>query len=149
LKRRLGPDIAVRDGIYAATEAWCNVCIGDDEPGGPAAVTSVYLEFIPESGGDPVPLHAVEDRKRYSIVVTNSARLYRYVLGDIVEICGYHHRPPRLRFVRKTGAASNLAGELLDESHVNGAVAAALRALGLEATWFALVADPTGPGYDL
>jgi hypothetical protein len=149
LRRRLGPDIAVRDAIYAATEAWCNVCVGDEEPGGPAAVTSVYLELIPEAGGEPLPLAAARDGARYQIVVTCSAGLYRYVLGDIVEVCGFHQRTPRIRFVRKVGAASNLAGELLDESHVNQAVGRALAALGLEATWFALVADPAGPGYRL
>ncbi len=154
LRRRLGPEVAVRDAIYAATEAWCNVPLGDEEPGGPAAIGSVYLELIPEAAGptgDAIPLAEAEDGRRYFVVVSSSAGLYRYVLGDVVETCGKYHETPRIRFVRKAGATSNLCGELLDESHVNQAVGAALARRRLEASWFALVADPRGglPGYDL
>ena len=84
-------------------------------------------------------------------MVSNAAGLYRYVLGDVIETCGRWHDTPRIRFVRKAGVTSNLCGELLDESHVNQAVGAALARRRLEATWFALVGDAAGalPGYDL
>jgi hypothetical protein len=156
LARRLGPRVAVRDAIYAASEAWCNVTLGDEEPGGPAAVSSVFLELVPEeeleeAAPRTVGVEAAEDGRRYGVVVTTSAGLYRYAVGDVVEVAGRHHATPRIRFVRKTGASSNLAGELLDETHVTAAVPAALAAAGASATWFALVADPAGPlpGYDL
>ncbi len=151
LQRRLGPAVAVRDAIYAATEAWCNIPLGDADTGGPLAITSAYYEFIPEEGGEPVPQEGLVDGRRYLIVVTTGAGLYRYVIGDIVEVCGRYLETPRIRFVRKSGAASNLAGEQLDESHVNQAVGEALADLGKELTWFALVGDTAGeqPGYDL
>jgi hypothetical protein len=156
LARRLGPRVAVRDAIYAASEGWCNVTLGDEDPGGPAAVSSVYLELIPEEELDApeprtLPVEALEDGRRYGVVVTTSAGLYRYAVGDVIEVCGRHNATPRIRFVRKTGAASNLVGELLDETHVTEAVPAALDAAHLRATWFALVADASGalPGYDL
>ncbi|MBM3270963.1 MAG: GH3 auxin-responsive promoter family protein [Candidatus Sericytochromatia bacterium] len=151
LRRRLGPGVKVRDAIYAATEAWCNVPLGDEETGGPLAITSAYYEFIPEAGGDPVPLEGLRDGARYFIVVTTAAGLYRYVIGDLVEVCGQYLATPRIRFVRKAGASSNLAGEQLDESHVNQAVGEALASLGGELSWFALVGDTGGeqPGYDL
>lgn len=156
LKRRMGPTIAVRDAIYAATEAWCNVPMGDEEAGGPLAVSSVYFEFIPEAEWgkeDPTTLRLdqLEEGGRYFVVTSNSSGLYRYVIGDLIEVCGRYHATPRVRFVRKAGATSNMAGELMDETHVNQAVGAALESLGAEATWFALVADPSGPvpGYTL
>jgi hypothetical protein len=156
LKRRLGPGVAVRDAIFAATEAWCNVPLGDEEPGGPLAVSSVYFEFIEEQayeagGRDTCTLADLEDGRRYVIVTSNATGYYRYILGDVIEVCGRYHATPRVRFVRKAGAASNLVGELLDETHVNQAVSEALAIAGLEATWFSLVANPAGevPGYDL
>ena len=156
LQRRLGPTVPVRDAIYAATEAWCNIPLGDEETGGPLAVTSVYFEFIEEAAYEAgnrqtVPLEGVVDGKRYYIVVTNASGLYRYVIGDIVEVCGQYLGTPRIRFVRKTGTSCNLAGEQLDEAHVNAAVATVLARHSLEATWFAMVADTSGPqpGYDL
>lgn len=154
LKRRLGTQVTVRDGIYAATEAWCNVCMGDEEPGGALAITSVYFEFIPERAYEAgvtatLTLAELEEGERYYLVVTNNAGMVRYLVGDVVEVCGRYHATPRIRFVRKGGATSNLAGELLDEVHVNEAVGLALQDLGVEATWFALVGDAETLGYTL
>lgn len=156
LRRRLGPDIAVRDAIYAACEGWCTVPIGDEEPGGALAITSHFYEFIEESawlaGGRETRFGwELEDGRRYVIVVTNSAGLYRYVLGDVLEVCGFHGRTPRLKFVRKATATANLVGEKLDEGHVNEAVAEPLRRAGVDATYFTLapVLGAELPGYVL
>lgn len=154
LRRRLGPGVAVRDAIFAATEAWCNVPMGDDAPGGPAAVDCVYLEFIEEQAyaagsRETVGVTALEQGKRYFVVTTNATGFYRYLLGDVVEVRGRYGATPSLHFVRKAGAWSNLAGESLDETHVNEAVGGALAARGLEASWFALVGDGGLPGYTL
>jgi hypothetical protein len=151
LQRRLGPKVAVRDAIYAATEGWCSIPMGEDRLGGALAITSHYFEFIPETGGEPRPAWELEDGARYRIVLTNSAGLYRYDLLDVVEVCGHYRECPRIRFVQKAGAASNLVGEKLEESHVNDAVAAALREAGVEATFFTM-APAKGlrvPGYVL
>jgi hypothetical protein len=156
LRRRLGPKVAVRDAIYSATEAWATIPMGDETPGGALAIESAFYEFIPEDafaagGRDVVGADALEDGKRYAIVVTTAAGLYRYVLGDIVEVQGFYKKTPRLVFARRVGAASNLVGEKLHEVHVTTAVSAALEALGLDATWFALAPRLTGaePGYTL
>src|SRR5258708_26455183 len=110
--------------------------MGAPEPGGALAITSHYFEFAPEHGGEPLPAWELEDGKRYQLIVSNSAGLYRYQLFDVIEVCGFHGRCPRIGFVHKTGAASNLVGEKLEESHVNDAVASALGAA--EATFFTL-----------
>ncbi len=156
LQRRLGAGVAIRDAIYSACEGWCSIPIGDEEPGGALAVTSHYFEFIPEIDFDAGSRETrtageLEDGRRYYIVLTTGAGLYRYLLGDIVEVCGFHHATPRIRFVRKAGAFTNLLGEKLDESHVTRAVGAALAESRLEATWFTLVPDSSGthPGYVL
>ena len=151
LKRRLGPRVHVRDAIYAACEGWCSIPMGDDAPGGALAVTSHFFEFIPEADYEAgrtntLTAEQLEDGGRYYIVITNAGGMYRYVLGDLVEVRGFHQRTPRIVFVRKAGAASDLCGEKLEESHVNDAIA---RALG-EVTWFSLVAVPGETlGYDL
>jgi hypothetical protein len=156
LERRLGPRVAVRDAIYSATEAWATIPMGDVTPGGALAIESAFYEFIPEDsfeagGRDAVGVEALEDGKRYAIVVTTAAGLYRYLLGDIVEVKGFYRNTPRLVFARRVGAASNLVGEKLNEVHVTTAVSAALEGLGLDATWFALAPRLTGaePGYTL
>src|SRR5260221_626638 len=142
---------AVRDAIYSACEGWCSIPMGEEEPGGALALTSHFFEFLEEGAERPRFAWQLEDGKRYQIILTTSAGLYRYQLGDVVEVCGFHRRAPRIRFVRKVGAASNLAGEKLDESHVNTAVARALAKAGIEATYFTLAPRLGGerPGYAL
>lgn len=145
LERRLGPEVAVRDAVYSASEGWINVPMGDDEPGGPLAVTGHYLEFLPEGETDgrrAVGAAELEDGARYKVLLTTSAGLYRYDLGDIIEVDGLWRSTPIVRFVRKEGAAVSLVGELLEESHVNAAVAHACDALGISLTWFCMVPTP-------
>lgn len=150
LQRRLGPQVAVRDAIYSACEGWCSVPVGDAEPGGALAIDSHFLEFIDDKG-EPRFAWELEDGKQYVILMTTGAGLCRYRVGDVVEVCGFHARTPRIRFVRKEGAFSNLLGEKLDESHVNRSVARALQAHGVTATFFTLTPLPgrTRPGYEL
>lgn len=165
LQRRLGPEVVVRDAIYSACEAWCSIPMGDEEPGGPLAVTSHYFELVPEARAEAVDdpkalapedfltLDQVEDGQRYYIVPTTSGGLYRYWLGDVVEVAGFHERIPRIRFVRKGGAAANLAGEKLTEAHVNEAASRAFAAHGVDPTYFVVAPldTPEGgvPGYAL
>lgn len=154
LERRLGPTVAVRDAIFAATEAWCNVPMGDAAPGGPVAVDCAYLEFIEEGAyqagsRETVGVEGLEEGRRYFVVTTNATGFYRYLLGDVVEVRGRYLNTPNIHFVRKIGAWCNLAGENLDESHVNAAVGAALAQAGLDATWFALVGEPEALRYTL
>jgi hypothetical protein len=146
LKRRIGAQVPVRDAIYSSSEGWCSVPMGDDRTGGALAVTSHYFEFIEESAYDAGRRDALrawelEDGKRYYVVVTNSGGLYRYVIGDIVEVVGSYQATPRIQFARRGGASCNLVGEKLDETHVSAAVGSALAALGLELTFFTLVPD--------
>lgn len=157
LKRWLGSQAVVRDGVYSAAEGWMNVPMGDDEPGGPVCVTGHYLEFIDEDrfvAGDTSQtkgVHQLEVNRRYAVVLTTSGGTYRYSLGDIVEVYERLSRTPCIRFVRKAGAHCSLVGEKLDESHVNLAVGQALAQLRFDATWFCLAPRTGGdvPGYTL
>ncbi|MBL9037429.1 MAG: GH3 auxin-responsive promoter family protein, partial [Archangium sp.] len=122
LKRQL-PGVAVRDAIYSASEGWGSIPIGDEETGGALAIESIFFEFIEEQAyaagsRDTRFAWQLEDGKRYLIVMSDSAGVYRYLLGDVMEVCGFHNATPRVRFVRKFGAASNLIGEKLLEEHV-------------------------------
>jgi hypothetical protein len=156
LKRRLGPNVAVRDAIYSACEGWNNIPLGEEEPGGALATHVHYFEFIEEAAYErgtrtTVPVDGVQEGARYYIVLTTGGGLYRYVLGDVVEVYGFFQKTPLIRFVRKGGASANLLGEKLDEAHVNHAMALALRQLAAEATYFTLAPAAPGekPGYAL
>jgi hypothetical protein len=154
LARRLGPDVPIRDAIYAASEAWCSIPMGDDVPGGALAIESAFYEFIPEAAFEAGSTKALtvgdlQEGERYFIVVTTAAGLYRYVLGDVVEVCGRYRATPMIRFVRRRGGVVNLVGENVDEDHVVAGIRAASAKLGIEPTWFAWapVTTETPPRY--
>ncbi len=144
LQRRLGPNVAVRDAIYAANEAWANVTFGETVLGGPVAVTSHVFEMIREADWDRgvregTFAESLVEGERYRMVATTSAGLYRYDLGDIVECTGHYRKTARIRFARRAGASLSVVGEKLDESHVTAAVAGALARAELVAAFFTAV----------
>ena len=74
--------------------------------------------------------HQVELGGRYRIVLTTAGGLYRYGLGDEVEIVGRSGQCPLLRFVGRGDRVSDMVGEKLAESHVRLALDRALAACG-------------------
>ncbi|CAK8560715.1 unnamed protein product [Lathyrus sativus] len=69
-----------------------------------------YFEFIPLSqlDGTQVKLEAVgltdvKIGEEYEIVLTNPAGLYRYRLGDIVKVMGFHNSTPEIKYMRRSG----------------------------------------------
>lgn len=156
LEKRLGPQVPVRDAIYSACEGWCSIPMGEPEGGGTLAITSHFFEFIEVDAyerGSRQTKYAweLERGRQYFIVFSTSAGLHRYLLGDVVEVLGFHHGVPRIVFVRKHGAATNLAGEKLEEAHVTQAVQKAEAALGVRSAYFVAVPvfDGAVPGYRL
>lgn len=142
LRARLGDAVVVRDAVYAANEGWINCTLGDDELGGPACVTGHVYEFI-ETGAwergvrEGVGVEGLEPGRAYRMLLTTSAGLWRYDLGDVVRCTGRHHATPKIHFERRASASFNLAGEKLDEAHVARAVGVVLDRRGLRADFFA------------
>lgn len=151
LQRLLGDSVAICDAVYSASEGWMNVPLGSEEPGGPLAVGSHFLEFVPEEayrggGRGTVLAHELQPGRSYVVVLTTQAGLYRYDLQDVVVCTGMHDRTPCIVFDRKVGAASSLVGELLEEGHVTRALAR----VGAGWSWATLVPVTVDPvGYDL
>lgn len=92
----------------------------------------VYYEFAPReadgSWGAPVGAEDVEEGKVYSLIVTTSAGLWRYAIGDTVEIVSRH--PVRIRLAGRTRSFINAFGEEVMEHNAESAIAAACRATG-------------------
>ncbi|KAK8482828.1 hypothetical protein V6N13_085561 [Hibiscus sabdariffa] len=113
---------------YGSTESWIGVNLDPSLP--PENVTFAvvptfsYFEFIPlyrqsrdlSSGSvdfiedEPVPLSQVKVGQEYEIVLTTFTGLYRYRLGDVVEVSGFHNGTPKLNFIcrRKLILAVNI-----------------------------------------
>ncbi len=82
------------------------------------AIRSHFYEFIDQSDGNIRFAHQLEKGKYYSVVITTAGGFYRYQLKDIVEITGFMHSAPTMRFVGKEESTIDLFGEKLNEAFV-------------------------------
>ena len=69
----------------------------DGGSGGPVAVGLHFYEFVPEDQidrPDPDVLlpHQLEEGRKYVLILTNGAGLYRYNIGDVVRVTGFVDR---------------------------------------------------------
>ena len=123
LKRRL-PGVIIQSKGLLATEAFVSIPFGGHHP---IAVTSHFFEFADE-GGDTFLAHDLRPGKNYSVIVTTSGGLWRYRLGDIVEVDGFVSATPSLRFLGRGASVSDICGEKLAETFVTRAIEAACAA---------------------
>ncbi|XP_043716690.1 jasmonoyl--L-amino acid synthetase JAR6-like [Telopea speciosissima] len=98
---------------YGSSEGWIGANVNPTLPPEQATFAVLpdigYFEFIPlqdenASGvlrieSNPVGLTEVKIGEEYEIIVTNFAGLYRYRLGDVVKVIGFHNSTPELQFV--------------------------------------------------
>ncbi len=116
--------------------------------GSALALRSHFLEFIDvRTAGDRrcqdlCLADELELQGRYRVVLTTGGGLYRYDLGDEIEVIGFHHACPLVRFLGRGSAVSDLVGEKLSEKHVRSVIDRICRESGV-APQFALLA-PTG-----
>ncbi|XP_016472789.1 indole-3-acetic acid-amido synthetase GH3.10 [Nicotiana tabacum] len=122
--RHYAGELPLVSADYGSTESWIGVNVEPSYP--PEKVTFAviptfaYFEFIPLHRtksqnynnsqdtnlatddfieDEPVPLSQVKIGQEYEIVLTTFTGLYRYRLGDVVEVAGFHGKTPRLNFI--------------------------------------------------
>jgi GH3 auxin-responsive promoter len=87
---------------------------------------SHFFEFFEADGESPtVPsdghtlmAHELEVGRKYGVMLTTGGGLYRYRLGDLVEVTGRFGVLPMLRFLGRLDHVSDLVGEKLSEAFV-------------------------------
>jgi len=136
----LFPHAHIQGKGLVATEGIVSLPLGGDS----APVLAVASGFFEFRGSDGVPRLCTEvvEGESYDVILTVPG-LYRYALGDRVQVRGWRGRTPLLAFLGRGGQVSDLCGEKLDEAFV-------LRHLaGVEG--FSLLAPAAGaaPGYVL
>ncbi len=115
-------DTPVFGGIYAASEATFGIYEDFNSDGTILAIDSGFFEFIPsdeweKAQPETVLAHQVEVGKSYRIVVTNYSGLYRYDIGDVVEIVGFYEQAPIIVFRHRMGGLLSATSEKTNEFH--------------------------------
>ena len=115
--RELFSTVEIQPKGLLATEAFVSFPLVGYS-GGVLAVRSHVFEFEEISGRGFKLAHELDCGGRYRVLVTTAGGLYRYQLRDEVEIVGFYHQCPLLRFLGKSDQISDLVGEKLAEGHV-------------------------------
>jgi hypothetical protein len=139
---------------YQSTECRGTIALGLETPGGLPPLHHHFFEFVEQERWDSshpefVTLGRLETGRRYYVLITTAAGLYRYFMNDLVEVTGWLHQTPLLRFVQKGKGVTSLTGEKLYEAQMIEAVQDAARQYGLGASFFVAVADEERSAYHL
>jgi hypothetical protein len=115
--RRVFPNVEIQPKGLLATEGFVSFPLVG-QAGAALALRCHFFEFA-EVGGNRIRLaHQLERGGRYAVLVTTAGGLYRYKLNDEIEVEGFHHQCPLVRFLGKSDLVSDLVGEKLSEQHV-------------------------------
>ncbi|CAH8274021.1 unnamed protein product [Arabidopsis lyrata] len=105
-----------------------------------------YFEFLPHNhDGDGateasldetslVELADVEVGKEYELVITTYAGLYRYRVGDILRVTGFHNSAPQFKFIRRKNVLLSIESDKTDEAELQKAVENASRLFAEQGT---------------
>jgi hypothetical protein len=154
LRQTLPRGTKVMELGYQSTECRGTIAIEAETPAGLPPLHHSFFEFVEQEDWDNgrrtcLGLAQLEEGRRYYVVVTTAAGLYRYFMNDIVEVTGRFRETPLFRFVQKGKGVTSLTGEKLYEAQVIDAVQSAARRYRLAAPFFMLVADEERTAYNL
>uniref|UniRef100_G3NS08 GH3 domain containing n=2 Tax=Gasterosteus aculeatus TaxID=69293 RepID=G3NS08_GASAC len=109
--------------FYAATEGLIGVNLWPQEPQRRYMLCprSMFCEFLPErSLEEETPptllMEEVKEGESYELVITNASGLFRYRLGDIVKVVGFHNQCPIVEFQYRRGQMLSVRGEKVSEA---------------------------------
>jgi hypothetical protein len=146
LEKELSPRTRMIELGYVSSEFRGTITLGRSSGSGLPTLDTHFFEFVEREkwdGGEPefLALDRVRKGRHYYVVVTTPSGLYRYFINDLVEVTGFLHRTPLLRFLQKGKGVTSITGEKLYESQVLAAVGAALQELGRHAHFLMMLAD--------
>ena len=156
LKEKLNPNkkninLKFQGKGLMSTECIVSFPLENVKNGSVAAYNSFFYEFIQVSydklgNRSPKLLDELELGERYCVVVTTNAGLYRYNTNDIVEVTGFYHKIPIVKFVGRINNFSDIVGEKLKNSFVEKQVLTTLEENNIKGEFllFAPVRNETG-----
>ncbi|KAK8648782.1 hypothetical protein V6N13_129525 [Hibiscus sabdariffa] len=130
-----GGGLPLVSGFYACSEAFCGVNLEPlSEPSNVAYTflpNMAYIEFLPvdkdtlttsEQDIEPVDLVHVKLGQCYELLVTIASGLYRYKVGDVLKVTGFHNATPRFQFVERQNVILSIDSDKTSEADLLKAV---------------------------
>ncbi|MBQ9064954.1 MAG: GH3 auxin-responsive promoter family protein [Blautia sp.] len=151
MRRFIGPDVAVDHLGYVSSEAVIGTVFRENQAEYMLIPWSGFFEFIPvDENGSKTPLlmDQLETGKEYELVVTNLSGFYRYRLGDVIRVTGYHNECPMIVFSYRKNQLISMYGEKVTETVIHNAVEATAEESHTSLLEYGVYADAeTDPGH--
>ena len=141
---QLFPHVRMQRKGLIATEAFVSFPLVDQREAA-LAIRSHFLEFVPAGSDLPVLAHQLDRGGRYTVAVTTGGGLYRYQLGDLIEVVDHFKGCPLIRFVGREGSVSDWFGEKLNDAHVSSVFRDVFQALEMSPSFAMLACDTNSP----
>ncbi|HCW53117.1 MAG TPA: plant auxin-responsive GH3 [Clostridium sp.] len=127
LVNRYTDNIPVCSIAYAATEGFIGVNPYYNKIEYILLPQSCFYEFIEKDdihkkNPKTYLINEIKINHDYEIVLTNCNGLYRYRLGDIVQVSGFYNKTPKIKFLYRKNQLLNMVSEKTTESHVKNAL---------------------------
>ncbi|KAG5854872.1 hypothetical protein ANANG_G00042430 [Anguilla anguilla] len=123
LRRHYCRGVPFYSPFYAATEGLIGVNLWPEKEQRQYLLCprSMFCEFLPEASLDEeqpptLLMDQVQQGLSYELVVTNASGLFRYRIGDVVKVVGFHNQCPVVEFQYRRGQMLNVRGEKVSEA---------------------------------
>ncbi len=151
LRPSLGPDIAVDYLGYVSSEATIGTVLRENQAEYMLLPWSGFYEFLPMEEGakdQPLLMDQLEVGKEYELIITNLSGFYRYRLGDVVRVTGYHNECPMIVLAYRKSQLISMYGEKVTETALHNAVEAMREESRTPVLEYSVYADAeTNPGH--
>lgn len=135
LREDFGTGVTALPAPVAASEGPVGVPLDRHGSAGSLVATAAVYEFV-DADSDLTPdvdtllPHELEPGREYHVVFSHVGGLYRYAVGDVVQVVDVMDGAPRVRYAGRANR-SDAVGERLRESQVVRALRTALESTGL------------------
>lgn len=141
-------DIPIHYYAYAASEGIFAVSREMNEPDSYILVPeSGFFEFLPADGAKecrrPLLMTQLHTGSRYEFLYTSRSGLYRYRMGDVVEVTGWYGQAPVIKFCYRKEQVLNIAGEKYNVQQLEQAVRGFSEAAGMTVKGFCVQEETT------
>ncbi len=140
---------------YAASEGIFGIARSVDEPDAYILFPEAgFFEFLPVTGGQkengqPWFLWELSKGEKYELLFTNRSGLYRYRMGDVIEVVDWYNHAPVVRFCYRRSQVLNAAGEKTNQEQIEEAIERFAVKTGIRLAGYCVQEEMRGkvPGY--
>lgn len=140
-------DLPIHFFTYAASEGCFGIArdMGEKDAYYVLLPDTCFYEFLSETGdGERIyTIRDVEVGSKYEILITTLSGMYRYAIGDVVEIMGFAGQAPVVRVCYRKSQVINIADEKMNVRQLENAMRKFQRRAGCTAEGYCVDGDYT------